>query len=395
MMKKNTKINKNTVEWYDNPNVITTFIIGLIALIILLSQSFAIKNNLSPLNMLGSILNHNIMYLLVGIYFIALKTKVGKRYFDFLNMFLIVLYTLEAITSLLTVFQSFGLASLLIFAIDILILIYLFHTMLRNTVLWKSASIDKSPFNEITNNGYFCTIVILAITLLAVDLVSSTSLDGTILSLLDTSFTCLFVRYIFLYGDYLDSKKIAINNDGNFDELKELISNKVDSFVDEHDLDDKFDKFKDKVSDVTDDIKDVAVDIKDSIVDVVDDLKLDEKFNDAKEATSKFVDNVSDVKEKIVKKYEESDLDEKVDKVKEVVNNFTDEVKEEIVEIKEEIDEKIEESGLDEKIDKAKEDAINKINEVKEKISSKPKNEITSRKKNAKKKNLFNKKETK
>ena len=124
MMKKNTKTNKNAVEWYDNPNIITTFIIGLIGLIISLSQSFAIKNNLSPLNMLGSILNHNILYLLVGIYFIALKTKVGKRYFDFFNMFLIILYILEAITSLLTVFQSFGLASLLIFSIDILILIY-------------------------------------------------------------------------------------------------------------------------------------------------------------------------------------------------------------------------------------------------------------------------------
>lgn len=399
MVKKNTKTNKNAVEWYDNPNIITTFIIGLIGLIILLSQSFAIKNNLSPLNMLGSILNHNILYLLVGIYFIALKTKVGKRYFDFLNMFLIILYILEAITSLLTVFQSFGLASLLIFSIDILILIYLFHTMLRNTALWKSAGIDKSPFNEITNSGYFSTIVILAITLLAVDLVSSTSLDGTILSLLDASFTCLFVRYIFLYGDYLDSKKIAVNNEGNFNEIKELISNKVDNFVDEHDLDDKFDKLKDKVDDVKEDIKDVAGDIRDTFVDVADDLKIEEKFNEAKEATSKFVDsvsdNISDVKEKIVKKYEESDLDEKVDKVKEVVNEITEEVKEEMVEIKEEINEKIEESGLDDKIDKAKVDAINKINEVKEKISSKPKSEITSRKKSTKKKKIFNKKETK
>ena len=66
-----------------------------------------------------------------------------------------------------------------------------------------------------------------------------------------------------------------------------------------------------------------------------------------------------------------------------------------MVEIKEEINEKIEESGLDDKIDKAKVDAINKINEVKEKISSKPKSEITSRKKSTKKKKIFNKKETK
>ena len=74
---------KNEIEWYDNPNLITSFIIGLIALIVILSQSFAINNHLSAMEILSSILNHNIVYLLMCVYFVALKTKPGKKYFDF------------------------------------------------------------------------------------------------------------------------------------------------------------------------------------------------------------------------------------------------------------------------------------------------------------------------
>ena len=36
---------KTQVEWYDNPNIITDLIIIFIAIIIILSQSFAISNN--------------------------------------------------------------------------------------------------------------------------------------------------------------------------------------------------------------------------------------------------------------------------------------------------------------------------------------------------------------
>ena len=77
------------VEWYDNPGIITNIIIALIAIIIILSQSFAINNNLSTQAILSSIINHNSVYLIVLVYFVALKTRVGKRYFDFLNVFLV------------------------------------------------------------------------------------------------------------------------------------------------------------------------------------------------------------------------------------------------------------------------------------------------------------------
>lgn len=326
MMSREVK-KTNDVEWFNNPNLITTFIIGLIALIVLLSQSFAIKNNLSPVTMLGSILNHNIMYLLVCIYFIALKTKTGKKYFDFLNIFLIVLYLLAAVTSLLTVFQSFGLSSLLQFMIDILILIYLFHTLLRNTRLWVNAELGKSPFNEISNNSYFSTILILAITLLAVDLISSTSFDGTVLSLLDTFYVGLFVRYVYLYGMYLDKKKIAINNDGSFDEIKEKIGKTVDDFVQDHNLDEKYDSIKNKVSDISEDVSEKVNDIKEDIQDIIKDNKLDEKLDKAKDVVSNFVEDVVDeaneLTEKAVKMYKDSELDEKLselpEKSKEVV----------------------------------------------------------------------------
>ena len=395
-MSKDLNNNTNEIEWYNNPNLVTSFIIGLIALIVLLSQSFAIKNNLSPITMLGSILNHNIMYLLVAIYFIALKTKVGKKYFDFLNVFLIILYALSSITSLLTVFQSFGLASLLGFGIDILVLIYLIHTLLRDTRVWMSANLSKSPFNEITNTGYFNTIVILAIVLLAVDLVSSTSLDGTILSILDTVYIGLFCRYIFLYSNYLDSKKKALVN---VEEVKNLINESVNNFVEEHKLDEAYDEIKEKVTDLTDNVIEKANDVKDSIQEKIEDAKLDEKFDNAVDSITNFADEVKDgvveFKDNLVEKY---DLDEKMEKAKEVVSNFANDVKEEAIEIKNTVVQQVEETGiLEKKNSKTNEDKtveVVKTSEKKEKVSSKPKSEITSRNKNAKKNNKINKKST-
>ena len=62
---------KTQVEWYDNPNIITDLIIIFIAIIIILSQSFAINNNLSTGEILRSIINHNSLYLIMLVYFVA------------------------------------------------------------------------------------------------------------------------------------------------------------------------------------------------------------------------------------------------------------------------------------------------------------------------------------
>ena len=53
---------KSKIMWYDNAEVITNLIIGLIFLIILLSQSFAINNNLSAGTIVRDIINHNIKF---------------------------------------------------------------------------------------------------------------------------------------------------------------------------------------------------------------------------------------------------------------------------------------------------------------------------------------------
>ena len=76
---------KKRVEWYNDASIITTGLIGLIIVTILLSQSFAIKNGLGAVEILSSILTHNSIYLCVCLYFIALKTKFGKRYFVYLE----------------------------------------------------------------------------------------------------------------------------------------------------------------------------------------------------------------------------------------------------------------------------------------------------------------------
>ena len=143
------------VEWYDNPSIVTSIIIGLIAIIIILSQSFAINNNLSTQAILSSIINHNSVYLIVLVYFIALKTRVGKRYFDFLNVFLCLLYFITAITSILTLFQSFSLETLLGCLLHFVLFIYLFHTLFRRTRVWKEFHLKKIPLcKEIFNINY-------------------------------------------------------------------------------------------------------------------------------------------------------------------------------------------------------------------------------------------------
>ena len=301
------KVLDKEIEWYDNPNIVTSLIIGLIALIIILSQSFAINNNLSAISILSNILNHNSIYLFIGAYFIALKTKIGKKYFDFLNLFLIVIHTLTAVTSFLTLFQSFGLSSLVGLAIDGLVLIYLVHTLLRSTNIWKGANLGNSPFNEITNSGYFYTILILSITLLAVNLISTTSFDGTILTLLECLYTVLFIRYIFLYGVFLDSKNISVNNEGNFDKYRDAIKDEVDDLGE-------------RVSEMVDDVKEEVKNIKEDIVEKIEDAKLDEKIDDVKEKlteiTEKVTDKAKDLKEDIVEKIEKILLMKKRKKVK-------------------------------------------------------------------------------
>ena len=265
------------VEWYDNPEIITNIIIALIAIIVILSQSFAINNNLSTQAILSSIINHNSIYLIVLVYFVALKTRIGKRYFDFLNVFLVLLYFITAATSILTLFQSFSLETLVGCFLHLTLFIYLFHILFRSTRVWKEFHLNRSPFNEIKNDTYFYTIIVFTVFLLAIDLIATTTPDGTILSCLDAFFMGMFARYIYLYGCFVDNKEKKINSTTSIEEIKE-----------------KVEEVKDKLDEVVDDIKDTVGDTVDSVMREVDYLANDDnddkkakKVNKAKKTTKK------------------------------------------------------------------------------------------------------------
>lgn len=276
------------IEWYDNPLIVTNIIIGLIAIIIILSQSFAINNNLSTQAILRSIINHNSIYLIVLVYFVALKTNIGKKYFDFLNIFLIILYFLTAITSVLTLFQSFSLESLIGCLLQIVLFVYLFHTLLRRTRVWKDFHLKKSPFNEIKNDSYFYIVMILAIILLAIDLIATTTFDGTVLALLDAIYIILFARYVYLYGCFLDNKEKKINTTTSVEEIKE-----------------KVELVKDKLDEVVDDIQDTVEESIHTIVEKVDDIKKDNKaVKDTRTTTKKTT-------KKVIKKTSSKDTKKK------------------------------------------------------------------------------------
>lgn len=198
--------NKKVINWCDNPNFITTLAISVLALIIILSQSFAVKNNIGTNDILRSLLNHNSIYLLGLIYFIPLKTLSGKKYFNHLNVFLIIVYGVFTVTGVLTIIQSFGLTSLVNLAINLILLIYMIHTLLIDTKIWKDFKLEKSPLNEIKSENYYYVLVILAIVLLTVNLIQTSTVAGAIVSLLGCIYTCILSRYIYLYKMHIDNK---------------------------------------------------------------------------------------------------------------------------------------------------------------------------------------------
>lgn len=223
----NLEEKKDNELWYDNPSIVTWLIILIISIIILSSQSFSINSNVDTLRMFRDVLNHNITYMIALVYFVSLKTKFGKKYFDYINLVMIVVFFILFVTSILTVFQSFNLATLLSLAIHTLLVVYFFHVFMRGTRFWKEFSLDKSPFNELSNEWFFWALVIIEVVLFSVNLITTATFNGTVLATFDCIYIILFSRYIYLYGVYLDSKKINVKNTGNFDEYREKVSEVV------------------------------------------------------------------------------------------------------------------------------------------------------------------------
>ena len=290
-MSKNNKIKK--VKWYDNGEILTSIILGIITLIVICSQGLA--NGQLSFAFFSSVINHNSIFILVFVYFAFLKFDFGKKYFNYLNIVLIFLYFLTTITSLLTVIQSFSLTTVLSFVLNLFFLIYLSHTLFRDTIIWKDYHLSASPFNELTNEWFFYTILVVAVLSLAVDLISTVEIDGVIISFLDAVYYGLFARYIYLYREYLDAKKLDSNNSGNFDEVRE----KVQEVLDKTEIDEKIIEAKDKVVDVS---KDVKKKVDDFIEDNEIDKKIDETSRNIKKSIDDFVDK--------------NELDKKAEKVK-------------------------------------------------------------------------------
>ena len=241
------------IKWYDDAGFLSLLMIGCILIIVFFSQSFLGGKDLS-FHFIGSVINHNSTYLVVLVYFLFIQFSFGKRYFNYFNVLLTFLYFITTITSFLTILQSFSLATVLTFTLHFVLLIYLFHTMFRGTRVWKEYHLSESPFNELTNEWLFYTVCVLSLFLLAVRFISTTALSGVFLSTLDSIYFVLLGRYIFLYREFLDRKKLDSNNKGNFDELREKIkdtvedcSEKIQNVLDQTDIDEKVIELKDKV----------------------------------------------------------------------------------------------------------------------------------------------------
>lgn len=342
---------KKDIKWYDSGNFITNLIIIVIALIVISSQSFAVNGD-NTLALFSSVINHNTIYLLVLVYFFSLKINFGKKYFNYMNLFLLFIYIISTVTSCLTIFQSFSLNTVLDFITNFTIVIYFFHTMFRDTSYWKEYKLGNSPFNELTNEWYFYTIIVLGVFSLCVSLISAVEISGVVLSILDFIYIGLVGRYIFLYREYLDTKKININNKGNFDEIKENIketldnaTEKVVNVIDEYHIDEKISNTIDKVSDATRDLKD-------ELDKFVEENEIDKKIDDVKKSVN---DTSKKVKAETTKFIKENKIDEKVDKV---INDTTREfknIKDKVVNEKSEISNK-KESKVDNKATAKKKD---------------------------------------
>lgn len=194
-------------DWFDSPRMVTYIIIGLLIVLIILSQSFAINSQLGTADIIRSILNHNSIYVLTLIYFVLLHFKIGKKYFDHLNVLMLIFFILITIASFFTIFQSFGLASLLQLGINILFTVYFLFAFLSNTLIGKELHLNNSLLVELKNEQYFYLITTLLVVNLIVALISSTSFESIVISLLEVLFYFLFARYISLYKEYDDRKE--------------------------------------------------------------------------------------------------------------------------------------------------------------------------------------------
>lgn len=201
-------MNRQEKDFFDSPNMITFIITGLLVVLIILSQSFAIQSHLGASDIFRSIINHNSIYLVSLFYFILIKVKFGKRYFDYLNVVMFVFYLLTTFASLFTIFQSFGFDSILNLSFNVLVTLYFGYSFFTNTVVGRDLKLSNSPLAEIKNDQYYYLLMGIIGVLLIVSLISASSFENVVVYLLEAIYKLLFVRYIYLYKEYIDHKEL-------------------------------------------------------------------------------------------------------------------------------------------------------------------------------------------
>lgn len=210
----------NERDFFDSPNMITYILIGLLVVLIILSQSFAIQSHMEAGDIFRSIINHNSVYLVSLIYFVLIKVKFGKKYFDYLNVTMFVFYLLTTFASLFTIFQSFGFYSILNLAFNVLITLYFGYSFFTSTIIGKDLGLSDSPLSEINNGQYYYILIgIIAISLI-VSLVSVNSFEDVVVYLLEAMYQFMFVRYVYLYKEYIERKELEASKEKKQDEEK-------------------------------------------------------------------------------------------------------------------------------------------------------------------------------
>ena len=217
---------KQEKDFFDSPNMITFIITGLLVILIILSQSFAIQSHLGASDIFRSIINHNSIYLVSLCYFILIKVKFGKRYFDYLNVVMFVFYLLTTFASLFTIFQSFGFDSILNLSFNVLVTLYFGYSFFTNTVVGRDLKLSNSPLAEIKNDQYYYLLMGIIGVSLIVSLISDSSFENVVVYLLEAIYKLLFIRYIYLYKEYIDHKEVEseskkeVKDKDNKDDLK-------------------------------------------------------------------------------------------------------------------------------------------------------------------------------
>lgn len=189
--------------WYNNADILTNIILVMALVIIVISQAIAVNSNLSAEAMIRNLFNHNFTYIIGIIYFLLLKTSVGRKNFSLLNVIYICLYLMIVVASVFTIFQSFGLSAIIGLVLNVVIVCYMMYTFLPETRLWKELKFNKLPISDLKNEWMYYAVCAISTCLLMINLIDASNFSGVVITIFDTAYIILFSRYIYLYKQYV------------------------------------------------------------------------------------------------------------------------------------------------------------------------------------------------